>query len=56
MDADYVQELVDETVQMCDTGAQQLSVSVIPSPLSSQYKKPVKALAVKSHKSHFSLP
>ena len=56
--AEYIDALIEKTKQLCKDGGtrSQTQSSDIPKPLSSQYEKPEKAVAIKSHKSRFNLP
>lgn len=51
----YVQDLVSKTVELCKTGCSLTTPAPeVPLPLSSQYERPDKAMAVVQHKSRFS--
>ena len=52
---DYIDGLLQATMQFYMDGGTQSSTSNVPGPLSSTYDKPDKASAIKSHRSHFSL-
>ena len=55
--AEYIDALIEKTKLCKDGGTRsQTQSSDIPKPLSSQYEKPEKAVAIKSHKSRFNLP
>ena len=54
--AEYVDKLMEETQRRCkDAVIKELPEDDIPAPLCSQYEKPVKSDAIKSHRSRFSL-
>ena len=54
--ADYVEKLLKETNKRCNEGiVEEMSEEHTPAPLSSQYEKPVKVDAIKSHRSRFTL-
>lgn len=53
---EYIEMLMSETLRRCSDGIiEELPVDDVPAPLSSQYEKPEKIIAIKSHKSRFSL-
>ena len=53
---DYVEELLKATLDQCAIGSGRTDSKAVPLPLCSDYERPVKSEAVKSHKSRFSLP
>ena len=53
---EYVETLMTETMRRCRNGIiEELPSDNAPAPLSTQYERPDKASAIKSHKSRFSL-
>ena len=51
----YVIDLIKRTIEMCEKGESIEELSEIPKPLSSQYERPEKSMAIKMHKSRFTL-
>ena len=53
---EYVEMLMTETMRRCSGGIiEELPSDNIPAPLSTQYERPEKSSAIKSHKSRFNL-
>lgn len=53
LDLVYVDELIQETVHLCEGVQTSTMPIVVPDSLSSTYERPSKAEAVRSHKSRF---
>lgn len=53
--AEYVEKLMKETFRRCQGGIVEPLPSNVAGPLSSQYDRPDKTAAIKSHRSRFSL-
>ena len=51
----YIEDLMKETLRRCKEGIIEPLPSDTPGPLSSQYEKPEKQIAIKSHKNRFNL-
>lgn len=52
---DYIDVLMKETIRRCKDGITEAHYDDTPAPLSSQYERPNKTTAIKSHKSRFCL-
>ena len=51
---DYLDELIKETILLCEEGTPQQSLN-IPEPLCSGYERPDMATAVSMHRSRFNI-